>query len=253
MSEDPAAAAPDQASPSGPAAPSGPAGPERLRFALADYVRGAHQAYLDAAAVLPPAERARLPLLAAGRITVVAVGTSHLHLLATTEALPAPQGPEVELADELPGLAWTVRFVDPVVLPAVGLVDESAGPRPDEVRRLLGVRTHLYHLVVPPGASLTPHHAGHAGTGLAHAHAAAARDFEAIRAHAPRHEALVEEMHGAAVAGLPRAQALLALAIAPGDDGVRVAADAAEPDPDLLRRALLAAVRAPSHAEVAQP
>ncbi len=36
--------------------------PEQMRSAMADYVRAIHQAYLDAANPLPPADRGRLPL-----------------------------------------------------------------------------------------------------------------------------------------------------------------------------------------------
>jgi hypothetical protein len=141
------------------------------------------------------------------------------------------------------GVAWRLRFFDPVVLPVLGLVAETAGPDPDEVRRVLGIRTYLYHLVVEPGSQLTPHHATHAGTGLASAHAAATRELEAIRAHAPGRQELVDELAGATTAGLVRAQALLARAIAPDDDGVAAAAGAADPRPDALRAALLGALR----------
>lgn len=223
--------------------PSTRPGPEAMRAALADYVSAVHGAYLDAAALLPPAERARLPLLDGAPLTVVAVGTSYLHVVGTREALPAPEGPEVELDGVLGGLRWVLRFVDPVVLPALGLLDETAGPRQDDVRRLLGVRTHTYHLAVAPGSGLTAHHAQHAGTGLAHAHAAESRDFENIRAHARGRERLVDDMAGAAVAGLPFAQAALAVRIAPTDAAVAELAAAAEPAPEALRRAVLDAVR----------
>ena len=189
---------------------------------MADYVRAVHQAYLDAAAGLPPAEQARLPLLAAGDVTVLAVGARNLHVIATTEALPAPQGQEVEFADELGPLAWRLRFFDPVIVPALGLVDETTEPQPQQVRDVLGVRTVAYHLSVPPGGGLTAHHALHAGTGLAHAHAAASRDFDSIAALAPGREDLVAEMRGAFVAGLIAAQLLLARAIAPADRRPRV-------------------------------
>lgn len=152
-----------------------PGAPEALRAALAGFVRALHRSYLDVGDQLAPADRARLPLVAAGRVTVAAVATTHLHVVAATQDQAAPVGPELEVDDALPGLAWSLRFVDPVVLPALGLVDESAGPRPDEVRRLLGLDSHVYHLVVPPGGRLTGHHATHAGTGLAHAHAAGIR------------------------------------------------------------------------------
>ena len=215
-------------------------GPEAMRQAMADYVRALHQAYLDAVATLPPAERARLPLITAGRVTVAAVGVRMLHVIGTVETLPAPRGPEVEIADSLDDLAWTLRFFDPVVVPALGLIDESQGADYDEVRRALGIRTVVYHLAVPPGGTLTAHHALHAGTGLAHAHAAAARDFDALRAHAPGRESLVDEMQGASVAGLPRAQVALAMAIAPGLPGRSIDPPT---DPADVRRGLIQHLR----------
>lgn len=215
-------------------------GPEAMRQAMADYVRALHEAYVDAVATLPPAERGRLPLLAAGRITVAAVGVRHLHVIGTVEALPSPRGPEVEIEDSLDDIAWALRFFDPVVAPALGLIDESDGPVHDEVRRVLGVRTVVYHLAVPPGGSLTSHHALHAGTGLAHSHAAAARDFDALRAHAPGREALVDEMQGASIAGLARAQVALAQAISPSLTGLTIDPPT---DPQDARRSLLQHLR----------
>ena len=187
-----------------------------MRTAMAAYIRSVVGAYDEAAALLPPGDRARLPLLTAGPFTVAAVGTRYLHLLATTDPLPAPRGPEVEIPDAAHGLAWAVRFFDPVVAPALGLVDESAAPQPGEVRAILGIRTTVFHLTVSPGSGLSPHHAQHAGTGLAHAHARAGRDFATALGLAPHKASLVEEMHAAAVAGLPYAHALLAEAICPG-------------------------------------
>ena len=209
---------------------------------MADYVRALHQAYLDAVATLPPAERARLPLVAADRVTVAAVGVRMLHVVATVEMLPSPRGPEVQIDDALDDLSWTLRFFDPVVTPALSLLDESAAPDYDGVRSALGVRTVVYHLAVPPGGSLTAHHALHAGTGLAHSHASAARDFDALRAHAPGREALVDEMRGASVAGLTRAQVLLARAIAPGLDTLQLDPPT---DPVDTRRLLLQYLRSP--------
>jgi hypothetical protein len=216
--------------------------PESMRQAMAGYVHAVHQAYLDAAGGLPPAEQARLPLLAAGDVTVLAVGARNLHVLATTEALPAPQGQEVELTDALGPLTWRLRFFDPVIVPALGLVDESTQPQPERIRDVLGVRTVAYHLSVPPGGGLTAHHALHAGTGLAHAHAAAHRDFDSIAELAVGREALVSEMRGAFVAGLPAAQLLLARAIAPRA-GDLAAMDVNDVDPVAARRALLADLR----------
>jgi hypothetical protein len=146
----------------------------------------------------------------------------------------------VEISDSIDDLAWSLRFFDPVITPSLGMIDESEGPDYEEVRRALGIRTVTYHLAVPPGGSLTSHHALHAGTGLAHSHAAAARDFDALRAHAPGREALVDEMQGASIAGLARAQVALAQAIAPSLPGLSI-----EPPTDAqdVRRSLLQHLR----------
>lgn len=218
-------------------------GPEAMRQAMASYVRALHQAYLDAIVTLPPAERARLPLMSADSLTVAAVGVRNLHVVGTTERLPEPRGPEVQIREDLDDLSWNLRFFDPVVVPALGLIDESSGPDHEDVRRALGIRTVVYHLAVPPGGSLTSHHALHAGTGLAHSHAAAARDFDALRAHAPGREDLVDEMQGASISGLDRAQVLLAQAISPGIAGLTIDPPT---EPQETRRLLLRHLRAPS-------
>lgn len=219
--------------------------PEGMRRAMAEYVRAVHQAYLDVAAQLPPAERARLPLLAAGDITVLAVGARNLHVLATTEALPPPSGQEVHLDDQLDDFAWALRFFDPVIVPALGTIDESDQSRPGEVRDVLGIRTVVYHLTVPPGGGLSPHHAQHAGTGLAHSHAAAQRDFDTITALSRGREALVAEMRGASIAGLPAAQLLLARALAPSSLTLSELPLEAV-DESAVRRTLLAELRGAS-------
>lgn len=211
-----------------------------MRTAMAAYVRGLHEAYLDAARLLPPGDRGRLPLVRAGHFSVAAVGVRVLHVIGTADPLPAPQGPEIALEDSLEDLSWTVRFFDPVIIPSLGLIDETDRPAFDEVRRELGMRTVLYHLAVPPGSSLTPHHAAHGGTGLAHGHAAADRDFEALRAYAPGREALVDEWHGAYVASLPRAQALLARQLVPSLPEIDIDAPV---DSDALRRRAVEALR----------
>jgi hypothetical protein len=217
--------------------------PEDMRQAMASYVRVLHQRYQSQAQLQPPAVRGRMPLLGAP-LTVVAAGVRNLHVIGTRERLAVPTGPEVELHEELEGMTWTLRFFDPVVLPALGLIDESSGPAGERVRRALGLTTYLYHLVVQPGAELTEHHAGHAGSGLANAHAAEARDFEEIRAHAPGREPLVDELEGASLAGLRRAQVLLAREIAPWDEAVRALAAGSElRTAQEVRKTLLAAVR----------
>ena len=210
-----------------------------MRDAMAAYVRGLHHAYLESADLLTPGDRAQMPLIAAEDFTVAAVGTRVLHVIATTQPLPAPRGPEVGIDDTLGSVHWTLRFYDPVIIPALGLVDEADGPNFDEVRRHLGIATVLYHLAVPPGASLTPHHAQHAGTGLAHGHASAVRDFERLRARLPHREPAVDELQGAWRAGLPRAQVLLARSLASGLDDLAVEPPA---DPADVRKRLIAAV-----------
>jgi hypothetical protein len=217
--------------------------PERMRAAVAKYVAALHGAYLRQARLLPPAVIGRLPLVSAGRFWVAAVGARHLHLVATPEPLGAAHPKEVGVDGELAPLSWILRFYDPVVIPALGLIAEAEQPAFDEVRALLGVRIVLYHLTLQPPAELGEHHAAHSGTGLAHSHAAAAREFEAIRASAQGLESLVDEMEGASIAGLVRAQTLLAREIAPGDPEVQAAANRERPDPVELRRALLRAVR----------
>jgi hypothetical protein len=216
--------------------------PEQMRAAVARYVEEIHRAYTAQAAGFPPAVRGRLPLLAAGPLTVAAVATRNLHVLATREPLGPVREPEVEVAGEAGGLHWALRFYDPVVLPALALIDESSGPAFDEVRHALGIGTVVYHFVAEPGAGLSAHQAAHVGTGLAGGHSAAARDFETIRSRVRGREELVDEMAGAAAAGLVRAHALLAATVAPGNQELAALAGQPRPDPDEVRRTLLASV-----------
>lgn len=213
-------------------------GPEQMRSAMADYVRALHRAYLDAGASLPPGDRARLPLLQAQSLTVAAVGTRYLHVIGTTDALPAPVGPEIGIADRIDDIDWTLRFFDPVVAPGLGLIDETESPASDQVRHTLGIRTVVYHLTVPPGSGLTPHHALHAGTGLAHSHAAADRDYSTLAGLRPTSGPLIAEMHAAYVNQLPRAHLLLARELL-GGEGISAPAD----DLDAVRREALQAIR----------
>jgi hypothetical protein len=219
-------------------------GPDTMRNAVAGYIAAIHRSYLAQADTFPPAIRGAMPLLAAGRFTVAAAAARNLHLIATTEPLGPLRGPEVELDATDGGLRWTVRFFDPVVLPELGLVGETTeAPGFAQVRRILGISSVLYHLTASPGSTFSPHNASHVGTGLASGHTAAARDFEAIRQRASGREDLVDELAGASAAGLRRAQALLAAAIAPRDAVLqRLAGQAQAPDPDEVRAALLASM-----------
>jgi hypothetical protein len=220
--------------------------PQGIRNAVAGYVTGIHESYLAQIATFPPAVQGGMPLMMAGPFVVAAVAVRHLHLVATTESLGPLRGQEVEvpgLAGEQAELAWRMRFFDPVVLPALGLINEQAEPAVAEVRRVLGIGTVLYHLTAGPGSTFNRHNAAHVGTGLASSHSAVARDFEAIRQRASGREDLADELAGASRAGLRRAQALLAAAIAPRDEALAaLAASPSPPDPDEVRKALLASL-----------
>lgn len=210
-------------------------GPEAMRERLADYVHALHRAYLDQASLLAPAERAALPLAGRSEVTVAVAAARDLHLVATTDALPAPQGPEVALTEDYAGVTWTVRFFDVTLLPELGLV----GDDPHAVRRVLGVADVVYHLSVSPGGGLGPHHAQHAGVALANQHAAAVRDGQAIRRAFPGRESLVDEFVAAERLGLARAAGLLAREIAGPHADLPLGDAGAPPDPAELRRALL--------------
>ena len=106
------------------------------------------------------------------------------------------------------------------------------------------MRTHLYHLAVAPGGGLTAHHAQHAGTGLAHAHAAAARDYETIRVHARGRELLVDDLRRRRPAPACASRSRRSpRGSSPTTPAVAALAGAREPDPVALRRAVLEAVR----------
>lgn len=186
-----------------------PGRPEEMRTRLADYVHALHRAYLSHTDLLAPAEKAGMPLVTRDRVTVAVAAARDLHLVATTEALPPPRGPEVELEEEYAGVRWTVRFYDPSILPELGMV-AATGDDPATVRRVLGVADVVYHLSVSPGAGLGEHHAQHAGVALANQHAAALREGQSLRHLFPGREALVDEFVVADRLGLGHAAALLA-------------------------------------------
>lgn len=193
-----------------------------MRELVRDYVRDVHTTYLNHVRHLPPAVRGALPLIAASEVTVVAAAAQRLHLVATTDPLPAPHGPEVELTDEHQGIRWTVRFYDPSVLPDLGLLAEDA---PRDVRRILGISNTVYHLTVAVGGGLSGHHAQHSGVALANQQGKSARDLDTIRHALPRQLGAVNELGDCVRIGLDRAAALLAAELTSG----RVIADGGAP------------------------
>jgi hypothetical protein len=110
---------------------------------------------------------------------------------------------------------------------------------------VLGVPDVVYHLSVSPGGGLTPHHAQHAGTGLANQHAAVFRDHETIRAHAGSHIDLAEEYAVAERVGLHRTVRLLARHLAPHDSSLESVCADPTADDAAVRHALVAALRTP--------
>jgi len=187
-----------------------PGRPEEMRERLAAYVYALHHAYLGHLELLAPAERAAMPLAGDRPLTVAVAAARELHLVATHDRLPAPRGPEVEVADECAGVAWSVRFFDPSILPELGLLGGSGEDATLAVRRVLGVADVVYHLSVSVGGGLTVHHAQHAGVALANQHAAAVRDGQSLRRAFPGREAWVDEFVRADRLDLPLSARLLA-------------------------------------------
>ena len=147
------------------------ADPAALRQAFAAYVAALHEAYLAVADRAAPDDLAALPLAGAPFVVAV-VAAPQLHIVATRDPLPARAPHEQPLWGELEPLRWEVRFLDPTVVPELGRPPEPDVEPRQRVLDVLGIEGTLYHLILGPDASLTPHHAMHAGTGLANAHLA---------------------------------------------------------------------------------
>ena len=199
-----------------------PVRPEAMRDAVRDYVYTLHTTYLNHVRRLPPVERAALPLVGATTLTVVAAAARRLHLVATSDRLPPPYGPEVQIVDETPELSWALRFFDPSVLPDLGLLTDDS---PAEVRRALGIGDAVYHLVIDVGGGLGGHHAQHSAVALANQDAKLARDLDRIRHAVPRRTGVVDEFATCVRIGLDRAAALLATELTGG----RVVPDSGTP------------------------
>lgn len=138
-------------------------GPRRLREALAAYVRTLHRGWVDRVHEAG-ADVGDLPL-GAGPFTVAVVAAPRLHLLATRDELPPVAEHEQVIDDEVDGVVWQVRFLDPTVVPELADLDEHG-----DAAGVVGVSTTLYHLEVSLDGALSPHQATHAGHGLAASH-----------------------------------------------------------------------------------
>lgn len=181
--------------------------PEAMRDIVREYVRAVHATYLDHVRHLPPGARAALPLVPGGEVSVVAAAARELHLIASTQSFSSGDGPVASVDDEYAGLRWRVHFLDPSVLPALGLFEDD---NPAAVRRELGIDDIVYHLVVTAGGSPSTHHAQHSAVALANQHTALSRDADHLRRALPRQGDLVEELITCARLGLDRAAVLLA-------------------------------------------
>jgi hypothetical protein len=221
---------------------------DQMRRAVAQFIAAVHSSYVREASVLSPAARAGLPLFSAGRFAV-AVGTRYLHVVATAENLAVPGGADASIEDSHAPLSWAVGFFDPVVLVGLADLDETVQPAILGVRLALGVRTVLYHFTIGGGSTLDPHRAVHVAARLFSAHRAAADELDTIRQLVPGQEELVDEMAGAAAAGLARAHALLACALAPGEPELVELCEQGAAEPAQVRRALSAALRRRAQAQ----
>jgi hypothetical protein len=172
-----------------------------------------------------------------------------LHVVATAEDLSSLGGADASIEDSRPPLSWVVRFYDPVVLTGLADLDETVQPAILGVRRALGVRTVLYHFTIGGGSTLDPHRAMHVAARLFSAHRAAADELDTIRQLVPGQEELVDELAGAAAAGLTRAHALLACALMPGEPELAELCEQKAPDPAQVRRALTTALRRRAQAQ----
>ena len=216
--------------------------PERMRAAVADYVTALHQAYLAQADTFPPAVRGS-DALADRRPTARRGGRG-------AQPAPARDAGRARTAAGPGGgdrrVAARARL-DTAVLRPRGRARARAdlGGRRARLRRGAGgVGHHDRRLPRRRPAGVGAHTAPRGARrrrARGGAHRGGAR-LRAIRTRVPGREALVDELVGAAHAGLPRAQALLARAIVPRNPAVAALAEAPNPDPDEVRKALLASV-----------
>ena len=162
--------------------------PEDMRAAVAEYVTALHRSYLAQADTFPPAVRGRDAAARRrrrSRSPPSARATCTSRHPGGARAAAGPGGGA--RPGSLPGLDWSLRFYDPVVAPALGLIDERAGPAYAEVRARAGRHDGRLPRGRPArlGADPAPRRARRR-PGSPRGHSAAARDFETIRSRVPR-------------------------------------------------------------------
>ncbi len=129
-----------------------PPSPEQMRTAVAGYVQETHRAYVDQARMFPPAVRGRMPLLSGGRLTVAAVATRNLHLLATHEAArPAARSGGRDHAPAWTGWSGNCASTTRWCCRPSRCWTRRTARRSPRCEHALGVSTVVYHIVASPG------------------------------------------------------------------------------------------------------
>ena len=177
----------------------------RCAQAVAGYVQEIHRAYVDQAATFPPGVRG----------ADAADDRRSDHGRRGRRPQPAPPGHHRGASARCAarrsrwtrsygGVAWDLRFYDPVVLPDLGAARRARGSRRSRrsSARSASARCSTTWSPSPAPASRAtrpPTSAPGWPTGTPRA----ARDFETIRSRARGREALVDELAGAAIARAP--------------------------------------------------
>ena len=220
--------------------------PEQMRAAVAGYVQEIHRAYVDQAMTFPPGVRGRMPLLGGRPFTVAAVATRNLHLLATDRvARPAARSRRSRSTREFRGVELAAALLRPRGRARRWRWSTRPTGRPSPTCAARSASApSLYHFVAEPGAGLSGaprrarrHRAGQrpllGGARLRDDPLPGARDARSSSTRWPAPPS----------PGCRTRKRCWRKAIAPHDAGVLEACDAQPPDPDAIRKALLAGRR----------
>jgi len=166
-----------------------------MRAALRSYVAALHPRLPGRGALLP-ARRAGRRCRCCGPAT----SRSWWRRPATCTSWPRPTAARATRPGSPGALAPTATWPGPSGSTtrscslALALVEEARPSRAGDVQRVIGITDVIYHLSVAPGGGLAPHHAQHAGTGLANQHAGRpSATADTLRAAMRGQEALVDE------------------------------------------------------------